>query len=567
MIAVEVVRVVLVPLPEGQDLQAIGVGELQVCQVPVEQVRLDLRLVPRPRLLRPRPLQLPPERQVIGAVLVRLRELISLLPNLVHAVLKLPKHPLVRIRVNRLTVLQVQRALVPDLPERQRHLLSDHRDGVTVRSGQHAAAHLARGHHALVRLRVDPLEPLRPHPPPRSVASLDDHAPVTQALQLPRRRETGEPGADDHDRSLARPGRGIVAGETDAEVDVSRHGEEPVRAVHDGSVLGHEPTARLLDGDVRVGIGSPPAQHAVSHRDVHPEVGAGEEEAQLERLDGVVQSERVRRPSLVGVVHVIRGVEPGFVQVQVDERGRGTEARVGRWSTPGVARRSGPVPLGGPLAVVCDGVRHQLQTSAVFRELVLEQAPLVVLTHLEPRAGLPGEVVAQRGAHLLPSSVVAHRLVPAPGDNLPVHVPEVERVPAELRDHQDAPVELLLKERAEFEHERVVVSAVSVPRRVVQPRALVGDGVERLCRGLTRSTPRGSRRDVVVDDRLRSYAPRRLRDCISVDARIHREGHAAAMSLPRAPPHGLVTRASSESDLKYLEFRALVAVAWLNPSV
>ena len=536
MIAVEVVRVVLVPLPEGQDLQAIGVGELQVCQVPVEQVRLDLRLVPRPRLLRPRPLQLPPERQVIGAVLVRLRELISLLPNLVHAVLEFPKHPLVRIRVNRLAVLQVQRALVPDLPERQRHLLGDHRDGVAVRSGQHAAAHLARGHHALVRLRVDPLESLRPHPAPRSVASLDDHAPVTQALQLPRRRETGEPGADDHDRSLARPGRGIVAGETDAEVDVSRHGEEPVRAVHDGLVLGHEPRARLLDGDVRVGIGSPPAQHAVSHRDVHPEVGAGEEEAQLERLDGVVQSERVRNLSLVGVVHVIRGVEPGFVQVQVDERGRGTEARVGRWSTPGVAR-SGPVPFGGPLAVVRDGVLHQLQTSAVFSELVLEQAPLVVLTHLEPRAGLPGEVVAQRGAHLLPSSRVAHRLVPAPGDNLRVHAPEVERVPAEHRDLQGAPVGS--EERAEFEHERVVVSAVSVPRRVVQPRACRGRRRAPLPR-LTRSTPRipSRRRRRRPPEELCASAPSRL---YLRDARIHREGHAAAMST--SPAHGLVTRA------------------------
>ena len=161
------------------------------------------------------------------------------------------------------------------------------------------------------------------------------------------------------------------------------------------------------------------------------------------------------------------------------DRGRGyPEAHVEVGLLPRSARDLPlhPAPLSGPLAVIRDGVLHQPQAAAVLGELVLQQAPLVVLTHLVPRAGLPGEVVTQRGADLFPSPRIAHFLVPAPGDNLPVDVPEVERIPAKPGHHQGSPVQLLLEKHPELDHERVVVAVLSILRPIVQPRALVVGG-------------------------------------------------------------------------------------------
>ena len=52
----------------------------------------------------------------------------------------------------------------------------------------------------------------------------------------------------------------------------------------------------------------------------------------------------------------------------------------------------------------------------------------------------------------------------------------VERIPAKPGHHQGSPVQLLLEEHPELDHERVVVAVLSILRPIVQPRALVVGG-------------------------------------------------------------------------------------------
>eukprot|EP00982_Pelagococcus_subviridis_P012829 31197-Pelagococcus_subviridis.AAC.47 len=103
--------------------------------------------------------------------------------------------------------------------------------GLNARGGRRDApaknappAHLPdRGLH-LPGLRVRPGQLRRPRAPARSVPPLDDDDAMAEAHQLPRRREPGEPGADDDARSLRRTGRQVVRREPDAEVDVPARG-------------------------------------------------------------------------------------------------------------------------------------------------------------------------------------------------------------------------------------------------------------------------------------------------------------------------------------------------------